>query len=559
MIAPGAWLLGAAMRAWANQGAWDSPDRWRGIRAFATLFAILWLAGLFFLIAHLAFLPGLLALWGLNTLWGPVFALMSSSASPANAQPASLTTSPAVGSLPAAFPTSSGTSASEEAIDGALILGKALSGDLWEWVKGGYLTFPAWALNLHAVVLGRSGAGKSETLLRIAYLAAKIYKWRVYFVDAKGDWTLAVRFRLLMQQAGIPDTRIGMFPNTAHNGFLGTDRDLLNKLLQSQQWSEPFYREVATNLLWLALHAPGTNGPPPHSRELLRRLRPAFLLEAYKGRPEAAELKLLDNDKFMGAYYRFAAFFRAANGKLDGSTSFGNWDAAYYLLDGVRLKDETARLGQYLLEDFEQYLAVKRQNSAQERTLIIVDDYSAISAAASATSMFERIRGLGGAVVIAAQSEESLGNSELEIRRLMGTASTVLLHSAVLPKATIEAAGMLLTPQFSWHLPTMTDAPSPPSDEEEEEEQTRLTLRYENRVRQNDVQKLQTGQLYCIHGGLAQLATVSMLSYDHDIEQQGKALEKAYLAQSQSSKRPGAPPTPASPPLAPQKLDDLIP
>jgi Zn-dependent protease with chaperone function len=427
-----------------------------------------------------------------------------------------------------------------EEIEGDLTLGTALQGDLWEWVKAGCVVYPRWALGLHGVVIGRSGAGKTETLLRIAYLAAKIYRYQVIYLDAKGDWNLAARFCRLMQAAGIAEQRIGLFPNVSHNGWLGDEHDLLNKLLQSQQWNDHFYREVAVNLLSLALNAPG--GLPKNSAELLDRLNPNRLQAIYKGKPQEQELKGLDTEKQWGAYLRYSAFFRAVRGKLDGTASFGSYDAAYYLLDGVRLKDEAGRLGQYLIEDFEQYLAQRRYSSINrdKRTLIIIDDYSAISSAARAVDLFERIRGLHGCVLISAQSEEGLG-LYADTRRIMGTAPTLILHATVFPKDSVEAAGMILTPQFTYHLPEDEHAAHP------QEPQLSLIMRRDFRVQPSDVQHLPAGRVYVIHGGRAQLTEIAMLPYDEDeVEARASDLQRQYVTAQQSASS-------SPPPARPQK------
>jgi hypothetical protein len=560
IAAPGAAVLGGLLRVWAVQGQQDTADRWVGIKAFAVLCSLLWLGGLSL---QLALLHASLALiWlGLNTLFGPLFALI--------AAPPSVTSLPS----PTTTPSVAVKTGIPEEIEDALTLGTARHGDLWEWVKEGCVIYPRTALGLHGVVIGRSGSGKTETLLRIAYLAAKVYGYQIIFLDAKGDWNLAARFRLLMRQAGIPEQRIGLFPNTSHNGWLGDEHDLLNKLIQSQQWSEKFYKEVAVNLLSLALNAPG--GLPKNSTELLERLNPNRLHALYKGKPQEQELKGLDADKQWGAYLRYAAFFRAVRGKLDGSASFGSYDASYYLLDAIRLKDEAGRLGQYLIEDFEQFLATRRykgNGSSDKRTLIIIDDYSAIINAASAVSLFERIRGLRGCVLISAQTEEGLGVYS-ETRRILGTAPTIIVHASVLPKETIEAGGMVLTPQFTYHFPQEEPAMFSPQKAEpatpslqQEESRISLAMRRDYRIQPGDVQKLPAGRAYVIHSGLAQLTDVSMLPYDEqDIEKLAADLQREYItsqqpastspapAKSQKKKQPEQRPSPGALP----HLDDL--
>src|SRR5437660_978714 len=70
------------------------------------------------------------------------------------------------------------------------ILGAIVSGDLFEWSRrdGGrlWLAYPEPDLSHHAVVVGTAGSGKTETLLRVAYIAARAYRWRVVVLD--GSW-----------------------------------------------------------------------------------------------------------------------------------------------------------------------------------------------------------------------------------------------------------------------------------------------------------------------------------------------------------------------------------
>jgi hypothetical protein len=68
---------------------------------------------------------------------------------------------------------------------GNLVLGVPIGvGDL-PWQHGGYLTYPTESLARHGAVIGSSGVGKSETVLRLADGARRTYGWKVFFVDCK--------------------------------------------------------------------------------------------------------------------------------------------------------------------------------------------------------------------------------------------------------------------------------------------------------------------------------------------------------------------------------------
>src|SRR2546421_7515924 len=88
------------------------------------------------------------------------------------------------------------------------ILGAMVSGDLFEWSRrdGGrlWLAYPEPDLSHHGVVVGAAGSGKTETLLRVAYLAARAYRWRVVFLDAQGAAPPPDPFAAALQLAGLP-------------------------------------------------------------------------------------------------------------------------------------------------------------------------------------------------------------------------------------------------------------------------------------------------------------------------------------------------------------------
>ena len=68
-----------------------------------------------------------------------------------------------------------------------------VGGDL-DWMKGGWFTYPAPMLGRHLVLIGASNTGKTETSKRLAYGAAKVYGWRVFYLDCKGDSGTATEF-----------------------------------------------------------------------------------------------------------------------------------------------------------------------------------------------------------------------------------------------------------------------------------------------------------------------------------------------------------------------------
>jgi len=128
-------------------------------------------------------------------------------------------------------------------LQGKAVLGVPLSGELPDWCVRDWVIYPAELLNRHAVIIGGSGTGKTEFLLRLAYLATKILKWQVFYIDAKGDYEVANRFMATMAHAG--ERGAMMFPDLAYHGWRGDATAILNRLMAIEDYSEPYYRASA--------------------------------------------------------------------------------------------------------------------------------------------------------------------------------------------------------------------------------------------------------------------------------------------------------------------------
>lgn len=324
-----------------------------------------------------------------------------------------------------------------------LVLGALISGDLQAWQQGNWLTYPVHDLRQHAVAVGASGSGKSETLLRIAYLAALAYRWQVIYVDAKGEERTAARFLAAMDQAGYG--RVPLFPQRAYAGWRGDGRALLNRLHAVQTFSEPYYADVAALVLNLALNAPG--GPPRSSRELVQRLGLDAQRDLYHNHPDAYKVERLRAEDVKGVYTRYAGFFDALGDTLDGRWALEDVDAAYFLVQGTAFKREAQSLGRWLVEEIAHYVTERKPRDRQ--VLIIIDEFSALSLSTDAANLFERIRSFGAAVIVSSQSYAGLGP---EAERLLGAATTILLHQCNDPERIGRRAGTVLRPDYSYQV-----------------------------------------------------------------------------------------------------------
>jgi hypothetical protein len=299
------------------------------------------------------------------------------------------------------------------------VLGAPSIGTL-AWCYGHYFTIPEPELSKHMIVIGGSGTGKTVSLMRIAYLAAAIYGYRVHYIDAKGDRDTAAQFLCNMRNAGITAR---MFPRQIFNGFKGDSTALLNRLMAVVDFSEPYYEDMTQDVLYTVLNDQ-KRGVPHNSRDLLQRLNMLLAIDP-------------KNKGIEGVILRYRSFFNAVAGSLDNGFSWEDTQASYILLDGLSLKKQAASLGRFLLEDFAHYAVSRKQKG---KDLLIVDEYSALSTGADAANLVERIRSYGCSVILSSQSYAALGEPR-DADRILAAANILMLHRCDAPDQLAARAG----------------------------------------------------------------------------------------------------------------------
>lgn len=374
-------------------------------------------------------------------------------------------------------------------VEGQIVLGLPVQGDLWEWVVRCLFVLPTAELSKHGVVIGKSGSGKSETLMRLAVAAAHILRWQVIMIDGKGDHEAGLRFLAAMKSAGIQNVK--MFPIEAYNGWVGSQEAILSRLLAVEEYSDTHYRAIAENLLRLAISAPGQ--PISNSAELLLRLNLTneVLLGLYAGNSEVeAYLTYYSKRDPLGVYNRYAALLAKLGGKLDGEWSFDSVDAAYISLDGLALSGIVSGLGRYYVEDFANYAGQRKP--LERRVLFLFDELGAIDA--NLANMFERVRSRGVSVYVSGQSDHSIAYRGMiqNAERILSAATTIILHASNDPDRIIGRAGTLYTVEEI-------------SGVEGDEATGRGSLRLAEspKVDANVIRQLATGEVYVIAHGKA--------------------------------------------------------
>jgi hypothetical protein len=311
------------------------------------------------------------------------------------------------------------------------------------------------------LIVGTSGTGKTTDIEREAFAAARAGR-KFFLIDGKGTDPGFVERALAGYLWGNPHARVALWPELPMDGWRGSPAALHNRLMAMLGWSEPYYQDVASLLLRLALNAPGEDGPIRSSQQLLARMDPALLVQLYEHDPdrrrEAESLVGRDQARAVkGAIGRFANFFAAVAGGFDAGEcgwSFENVDFGYFrapFLAGRQDADACMRL---LLEDFAHYATLRKPRRGEDATLVF-DEFSAIAGGREAAiQLVERVRDAGCALYLSAQSADGLGD-EAQQRRLVGACSGgLLIHAMPDPEGLLRAAGVVKVVEQTWRLDT---------------------------------------------------------------------------------------------------------
>lgn len=371
---------------------------------------------------------------------------------------------------------------------GRTVLGVPLDGAIanWQLVSRGrpVMAAPLDVWRRQALIVGETGSGKTVTALTLAGEALR-GGWDVYWIDGKADTVTAREFLALARTAGV-DARDGT--SDPLDGWRGDAEAVVNRLLATQAFTEPYYEGIARTVL---RHAVGDQ-PPRSFGELVARLDKRALQRAAREDAEALEaIRALPDKEVAGVRARYDGIAWAVGTTLDGTWSYEDTHAAYVPVGRPENRHQAAEVGAFLLEDILHWALARKQPDRQ--ALIVVDEFSKLSdRPGAAVDLVERARSFNVAVVLIAQSWASLGPDDTIRNRLAGTVGTVIAHQLKQPHEVAALAGT------EWVL--------------ERTEQTHTldhtglgSQRAGNRyvVHPDDIRRLHQGEAFIIHSGQA--------------------------------------------------------
>jgi hypothetical protein len=399
-------------------------------------------------------------------------------------------------------------------------------GDLYPWLRHrGRVTevvIPEREQRLAMAVLGIPGSGKTVTLLRRVWIAARA-GMRVVFVDCKGTdpglaWQVTCAYRLAN-----PGAIVGFWPTQPLDCWRGDGMAIANRLLAVEDWASEgggvYYRRMATLALQLTCTPP--SGPPRNSGQFLRRLDHKKLQQLWRGDPTAqADLEQLASDPTVlaGVRGRYSAFFRSLASTVDGRWALEDVDLAVLTIPTIASRTDADAAVRLVLEDLGHF-ATRRKARVGDDVLLVLDEFSAVQGGTDqAIHLAERLRDVGVPVIFGAQSPEGLGDERQQWRLLHTVGGGLVLHQTPNPEALVDLAGTVRTPEQAWQLD-----PWGPAGE------ARVHMADRPRVDPNQVRQLHPGEAFVIQAGRAVKLSVLQAPVPAQVQEEASALRAAAM------------------------------
>jgi hypothetical protein len=294
---------------------------------------------------------------------------------------------------------------------------------------------PAEACARHMVIVGATGTGKTNLMIRLwagwftaaldAFYAGKGNRPLLIVLDCKGGQDArkkAARTRRLMYGAGA--AHVAIWPDQARITLWDLPPAdlavLLYQMIETGTGNAAYYADILYAVTVLAVTAPA--GPPYNAASFLDRLDQHWLTAAWDdgthpteaARVKAAAAHLAD------IQLRYATLLDRLGPCFDGPGTLADADVWYFILEGTR--EPSVAEAQALAITELAARAATSTDGPRRAILLAADDYSAVSRRVPLSNLYERGRSLGIGVQVSAQSWQGLGRDEDERYRIAATA-----------------------------------------------------------------------------------------------------------------------------------------
>jgi hypothetical protein len=315
---------------------------------------------------------------------------------------------------------------------GRIVIGATIRSIGHRWQPA--LAVPYQAMGRHQVIIGSSGSGKTNLMIRTWagwYTAARhatqlhgAARPLLVVLDCKGGpdaRAKAARTRALLHAAGA--ATVAIWPDNASVSLWTLPpRDLAVTLFQLLDTTDTgpaaYYADITHAALMLAVTAPP--GPPACGAEFLDRLGASWLEAAYAGDwPRLSAVRAVARH-LPDVALRYRTLLDRLGPGFDGTATLSDADAWYLILEGT--SQQSVAQAQALAITELLACAATSLHTEPRTILLACDDYSAVSGKVPLWQLYERGRSLGIGVQVSAQSWHGLGATDDDRYRIAATA-----------------------------------------------------------------------------------------------------------------------------------------
>jgi Cdc6-like AAA superfamily ATPase len=344
----------------------------------------------------------------------------------------------------------------------------------------------------HMLIIGTTGAGKTETLKNLIKEILWSSDRDVFIVDGKGDPDFAFDMANLIYSAKgepVPVFKLGLPQRGAvYHGFRGEPTDIYNRLCaligvdEITSGDGMYYADINRDLLQLVCYVP--EGPPRSFEEVRRRLDKKWLLSAYKGHPEEEiTIKRLDEKLLNGLLVRVRPLVREFVPMVDPQGFILEESrGAIFSLRTQSVGDSARRFLKFLVEDFKDFVGKRQQRPA----VFIIDEFGAFGNN-NITALLSLARSSDLGIVLATQDAVTLGDESTK-RKILANTRTKMLMVTEFPQELAELAGTIQAIEAGIQFGEASDPTGMGT----------ARIQHQFKIDMNEAAKLETGEAFLI-------------------------------------------------------------
>jgi len=328
---------------------------------------------------------------------------------------------------------------------GVYIKGDQLSDHIGIRREGRWVLCKDSILSQHMLLIGSTGAGKSEAIKRLIAETLAHSERDIIFIDGKGDRTLGAEVAQMVFAArgqkvplftlGFDDPSLSIY-----NGFIGQPTDLYNRLsalirLEESDGGAQYYADINRDVLQLVCYAPG--GPPRSFEDLVDRLQGTWLNKAYAhDKRERQALDSLSDEKLDGVLVRLRPIMRDLRDLVrPEGFALEEERGAVFSLRTQSVGDTARHFLDFLIEDVKDFVGKRQKRPG----LLVIDEFGAFGNK-NILALLTMARSADMGVILATQDIASLGE-ENDRRLILANTRTKILMATDFPEEVAQLAG----------------------------------------------------------------------------------------------------------------------